>query len=395
MAATRGGAGGSGSGGTGGTGGGAVGSVFGSRIIRNPQWQQQYNQPKKMNKAKKVIKTQKQDMYLNEAKQHLKVLLKEKIGIMLWGAPGIGKSAVIKQICRESKWQMVDLRLSLLNPIDLRGLPYLSKKREEAIWLKPEFLPLDGIRGWQKKGILFLDEINVAPVSTQQAAYQLLLDRKIGSYFFPDGWRIIAAGNRASDLASVIKMPSPLANRLIHFNVSAHIDDWKIWAQGEGKIDPRVVAFLNFRPKLLATLPKEEIKAYPTPRSWEFVSRILKLYPTPEDAEKSITGAVGEGAMSEFLAFMKIYQDLPDIDGILEGKIKKVPKKADVLYALSSALVVKLKKKHLANFLKYTLRMPPEFATVAVRDAARNGWADKIQKLPEWKKWSSKFREYL
>ena len=326
-------------------------------------------------------------MYLNEAKEHLKILLKETIGIFLHGSPGIGKSAIVQQICDEWKWQLIDLRLSLLNPVDLRGLPYFDKERHEAVWLKPEFLPTKG------NGILFLDELNTAPISVQIAAYQLILDRRIGSYCFPGDWRIVAAGNKTTDGAMVIKMPTPLANRLIHLEVEANIDDWKLWANG--RVDPRIIAFLNFRPALLATLPKEEEVAFPTPRAWNHVSRILPLYPTIDDAEPVIKGTVGAGAGKEFISFVQIYADLPDVDGILQGKVKDVPKKADVLYALSSALVSKMKKEYIDNFLLYTFLMPPEYAILTAKDVIRGGWQKQIEESPVFKQWSDKFINYL
>lgn len=330
-------------------------------------------------------------MYLNEAKGHIEKLLADTMPIMLMGAPGIGKSSIVKQICKEKNWDLIDLRLSLLNPIDLRGLPYLDKEKREAVWLKPEFLPSET----KTPGILFLDEINIAPVATQQAAYELLLDRKIGNYLFPDNWRIVAAGNREEDGAQVNSMPSPLANRLIHMEVAASIDDWKDWAIG--KIDERVIAFLSFRSELLATLPKKEEKAFPTPRSWEFVSRTLAIYPDMDEAEDIIEGTVGKGATKEFLAYISIYKDLPDIQGILEGKVKTVPTKtkANVLYALCTALVARLKKEYLDNFITYTLNLEPEFATLAVKDAAKGGWDSDMMELPSWDAWAKKFGEYL
>lgn len=328
-------------------------------------------------------------MYLNQAKQHLQTLLAEKIPVFLWGPPGIGKSSIVQQIAQELNWQLIDLRLSLLNPVDLRGLPYLDKDKGAAVWLKPEFLPTQG------QGILFLDELNTAPVSVQIAAYQLLLDRKLGNYVFPEGWRIVAAGNRETDGASVTKLPSPLANRLLHLDIEASLEDWKIWA--EDHVDSRVIAFLNFRPKLLATLPKEEQKAYPTPRSWQFVSQILQLYADPNLAEEAIVGAVGEGAAKEFLAYLPIYQDLPDIDGILEGRVSTIPAKADIKHAVCQALVTKLKKNQIDNFLNYTLKLDPEFATLVVRDAAKKGkgWERAIMDAKTWKIWADKFVEYL
>ena len=331
-------------------------------------------------------------MYLNQAKNHLGTLLKETIPTFLWGSPGIGKSSIVKQICEEKKWQIVDLRLSLLNPVDLRGLPYMNEGKDTAIWLRPEFLPIEG-DGWKEHGILFLDELNTAPTSVQIAAYQLLLDRQIGNYKFPKKWRMIAAGNRETDKASVTRMPSPLANRLIHLEVEANIDDWKKWAVDH--IDERIIAFLNYRPALLSTLPKEEVKAYPTPRSWDFVSRLLKIYPDYDSAENVIEGTVGEGASKEFFAFLGIYKDLPDVDKILEGKEHSIPKKTDVLYALVGALTAKLKDSNLDNFMIYVMKMQPEFSTLAVRDAARSGWHKKIQESKYWNKWANKFSSFL
>lgn len=328
------------------------------------------------------------NMHLNEAKGHLKTLLKDVMPIMLWGLPGIGKSAIIKQICEEWKIKLEDLRLTLLNPIDLRGLPFLDKEKGMAVWLQPEFLPKEG------KGILFLDEINIAPPSTQQAAYELLLDRRIGNYKLPDGWRIVAAGNREEDMAMVNTMPSPLANRMIHLMVDADITDWKIWAQG--KIDPRVIGFLNFRPSCLATVPKKEEKAFPTPRSWEYVSRVLKMYKDIDDAAPIIEGTVGKGTAKEFIAFAAMYMDLPDVDGILNGMVTTVPKKNDVLYALAGALVNKLTDKTLNNFVTYLLKLPPEFSILALRDAAKGGFKEKIVANKIYiDKWAPKFGGYL
>jgi len=344
-------------------------------------------------KTTKKVGSDSLTMTLNVAKEHLKVLLQEKMPVFLWGPPGIGKSSIVKQICEEWGWKLVDLRLSLLNPVDLRGLPYMSADKKESVWLKPDFLPTEG------KGVLFLDELNTAPMSVQIAAYQLLLDRRIGSYIFPEGWRIIAAGNRETDRAFVSKMPSPLANRLIHINVVADIDDWKDWAS-KRLTDPRVIAFLNWRPALLAPPIKEEEKAYPTPRSWEFVSRILPLYKDPDDAEQIISGTVGEGACKEFLSFVRIYQDLPDVQEILEGKNKIVPQKPDVIHALISALVVNLKDEYLDNFISYTLELSPEFAVLAIKEilTASNGkaWREKIRQSEVFiKEWNPKFGKYV
>jgi hypothetical protein len=336
-------------------------------------------------------------MLLGEAKKHLEVLLHETMPVFLMGKPGIGKSSIVKQIVadKDQPWKnLIDLRLSLLNPIDLRGLPYLDKEKREAVWLKPEFLP----SATKEPGILFLDEINIAPVATQQAAYELLLDRRIGSYIFPDNWRIIAAGNREDDGAQVNTMPTPLANRMIHLDVEAELDDWKSWAIKIG-IDERIIAFLNFKPDYLSTLPKKEEKSFPTPRSWEFVSKQLALYNNDVDAvEPIIEGTIGKGAAKEFYGYMKVYHDLPDIDGILKGKVHTIPNKnkTDVYYALCSSLVLRLKKEYLANFIKYTMKFPDaEFATLAIRDAAKGNWSEDMLKLPEWDEWSKQFGEYL
>lgn len=330
-------------------------------------------------------------MHLNEAKEHIEKLLIDTMPIMLMGAPGIGKSSIVKQIGKEKNLKITDLRLSLLNPLDLRGMPYLDKEKKQAVWLPPEFLPKAG----EEPGILFMDEINIAPVATQQAAYELLLDRRIGSYVFPDNWRIIAAGNREEDGAQVNSMPTPLANRMIHLEVKASIDDWKGWAMG--KIDERVIAFLGFRSELLATLPKKEEKAFPTPRSWEFVSRAMKIYDDIDELEPIIEGTIGQGAAKEFYGYLKVYKDLPDIDAILQGKIKTVPKntKTDVLYALCTALVARLKTEYLDNFIKYTMELEPEFATLAIRDAAKSGLDEQMMELPSWDNWAKKFGEYL
>ena len=135
-------------------------------------------------------------------------LIEQKVPAFLWGAPGIGKSSIVKQIAQSNEIDFIDLRLALMDPTDLKGIPFYDKESHTALWAPPAFLPKSG------EGILFLDELNSAAPSVQASAYQLILDRRVGEYELPDGWAIVAAGNRESDRGVTYRMPSPLAHIL-------------------------------------------------------------------------------------------------------------------------------------------------------------------------------------
>lgn len=176
---------------------------------------------------------------------------------MIWGPPGIGKSSIVGQIAQENDIDFVDVRLSQLAPTDLRGLPVA----EDGIskWYPPEFLPRDG------KGILFLDELNMAPPAMQGVAQQLILARKVGSYVVPSGWFVWAAGNRKEDRAAVFDMPTPLANRFLHLEAQPDFDSFKAYALETG-VHEQIIAFLSFRPTLLHKIDPQQ-PAWPSPRS--------------------------------------------------------------------------------------------------------------------------------
>lgn len=312
--------------------------------------------------------------------------------IMLWGAGGVGKSSVVKQVCQERGWGFIDVRLLLLNPVDLRGLPVPNREIRRAEWYIPAFLP-DVLRDGPE-GIILYDEITSAPPAVQAACYQILLDRRLGEYVLPPGWRQVAAGNRAQDRGVTNRMPAPLANRLIHIEVEPVFDDWKTWALASGEIDYRVVAFLNFRPELLYKFPDSaaEIRAYPTPRSWHFVSRVLPAFGSADDAYQAIAGCVGEGAATEFTAFCRLMDQLPDVQAILNGAQVAVPDRLDLLYALVSALVSVLRTvsnhQRLANAFRYVTKMPIEFQTLFVLDLRAVGLQGQLAALPEFRSWA-------
>jgi len=179
----------------------------------------------------------------------LRVLVAARRPVFIWGGPGVGKSSVVKQLAATLNVPLQDVRALLLDPVDLRGLPFLGSDGRSK-WATPEFLPQNG------NGILFLDELNVAPAMVQASCYQLVLDRKLGEYTLPDGWAIIAAGNRDSDRAVTTRMPTPLRNRFVHLEFEVDVQEWSEWAIRAG-IRPEVIAFLRFRPELLSAFDRD------------------------------------------------------------------------------------------------------------------------------------------
>lgn len=315
--------------------------------------------------------------------------------IFLQGSPGIGKSSVVRQASRELGINFIDLRLSLLDPTDLRGLPFLDDGK--AVWAPPVFLPR------KDEGILFLDEINAAPPTVQASALQLVLDRQVGEYKLPDGWMIVAAGNKETDRAVTFRMPSNLSNRFQNIMVEPDLEAWKRWAYSNN-IYPGIISFLNFRPDLLTDFkPGKSKQSFATPRTWEFASRILKNPDYPEELVlPALEGCIGEGAANELIAFLKTEREIPDVLHILEGSTVAVPKDPSVLYALSGALVSGLVNlpeglkmgPALENMMRFTMQIPEEFAVLTIKDALLH-YREEIVKTSSWPLWAERFSEVI
>jgi len=258
--------------------------------------------------------------------------------VMLWGPPGVGKSQIIAQVARQHAAPVIDIRLSQMEPSDLRGIPFRSGDTVE--WAVPSMLP--DARRHGPAGILFLDEITSVPPSVSAAAYQLILDRRLGAYSVPDGWAIFAAGNRQGDRGVTYSMPAPLANRFSHYELDVNLDDWVAWAYAN-EIDERLIAFLRFRPELLFEFdPAHNPVAFPTPRSWEFAHRALQKFGGRSDVlVEALQACVGPAAGIELSAFVDNLDKLPDIDAIVRGESVPVPREIDLQYAVASALVAR------------------------------------------------------
>ncbi len=330
-------------------------------------------------------------MYSKEISSSVTAMIKAQIPTFIWGPPGIGKSSIVKQIANANDLAFIDLRLALMDPTDLKGIPFYDKEAHQALWAPPSFLPRDG------KGILFLDELNSAPPAVQASAYQLILDRKVGEYTLPEGWAIVAAGNREGDRGVVYRMPSPLANRFVHLEMDVNVEDWRDWAYESG-VDERVIAYIGYKSDDLFSFdPTQNEKSFATPRSWEFVSSLLKSKMDDKLLLETIGGAVGKERAVRFLSFAKVMHRLPDIESILQSGQGEYPEEVDVLHALATGLVTALlqnpSKERMDNLLTYTLGLQSEFAVMVVQDLQRAGYTMEEQKA--FDKWVGKFAYLL
>lgn len=280
------------------------------------------------------------------AKKAIIKALKVKRPIFIWGQPGIGKSDLIKQIGDDGVNDLViDVRLSLWDPTDIKGVPYFDDKEGTMKWAPPSELPGMKTAELYDRIILFLDEMNSAAPSVQSAAYQLVLNRKVGTYSLPDNVVIVAAGNREGDKGVTYRMPAPLANRFIHLEMTHSFDDWFDWAT-ENKIHKDIVGFLNWSKGDLNNFdPKSSSRAFATPRSWSFVSELLTENDCDDETLMNLmAGSVGEGTAIKFGAYQKLAGKMPNPSDVLKGKVKKLDyKEISAMYALTVGLCYELK----------------------------------------------------
>lgn len=269
--------------------------------------------------------------------------LPHDLSYFFWGGTGLGKTSAIKQFTQKHNMGYKPLSLANTDPTDIRGLPWVDKENNLARWATPAMLPHKNIDA--KIGILFLDELPNAHPSIQSGALELTLEGRVGEYVLPEGWRVIAGGNRLEDMAGAHQMIRSLNNRFIHFEVVADKRVWVNWAL-EHNVHPDVIGFISSNPEALApeckTTADKQKREWATPRTWEFCSKVLQSplnTMSPKLTQKSIIGAVGAGWARQFLTFVELKDKLPDNDAIfLHGEKLPLPTEISYQFAYYSSL---------------------------------------------------------
>ena len=311
--------------------------------------------------------------------------------LMFRGAPGVGKSTIVKSVADSLGIGFVDVRLAQMERVDFQGLP--SVEKGVTHWNIPEFWPKDP----KSKGIILFDEITSAPSDVQVAAYQIVLDRRLpnSGYKLPDGWLIVAAGNRAIDKAVVKAMSSALANRFMHFEVEANSEEWCKWAT-QHSLAPSVIGFIRYRPALLFKMDGQNLEqGWPSPRSWERVSNILSVFGNNQEIlRKAVYGLIGNGTGVEFMEFFKISAELDNIYEVMTNPKKefKVPEKADRRYAIVSAAIYHLwngktdkeTEALVDGFYRLLDKLTPDFAALLVKGAMLGNAKVKPMEAMNW-----------
>lgn len=341
--------------------------------------------------------------------RNLKHAIKVKQPVFVHGTMGIGKSSIVRQIAKDLDREFIDIRLSQVDQTDLRGIPYFNPETKRMDYGIPSELPTDP----NSTAIIFLDEMNQASPAVSAAAYQLILDRRIGQYVLPKGVVIIAAGNKASDAGVNFKMPAPLANRFIHFELVINYDDWRDWAI-EHRIHPSIIGYLEVNQHELYTFsPKSpDEKAFATPRTWEFVSNVLE----DEEGNDSlmtdmVSAAIGEGLALKFIAHRNLTYALPKPQDILAGNEIDIPLNTDdsgAKYSLIMSTAFMLKEAYekkdaefenkADNFVAYMMQgenFSQEFVVMGVRTAMKNFKINFPSKSKGWTMFSEKYAKVL
>lgn len=333
--------------------------------------------------------------------------------LFIWGGAGVGKSSIIKSVADDLGIDFIDFRLSQREPVDMRGLPVPNKDNHTVEWYVTSDFPVDK----NSKGIILFDELPTADVSLQVAAFEIILDRRLGKlYTLPNGWYVIAAGNRTTDHAGAKTILSPLANRFLHLEVNPNTEDWTRWGQHHD-IHPAVIGFITYRNEYLFHMEGENLeRGWPSPRSWERVSHILNLYSNlGSDStvlRKLVYGLVGNRAGVEFMEFYKITKQYDNVlDYMLDPNKKiNIPERADVKYAFVSSMNYLLwrgtndedEQNRIDGFYRICMELPADFAALAMISAMSGNsnemesyCAEKLFHHQRYKEWAKKYGSSL
>lgn len=331
------------------------------------------------------------DISIKQAKKYVLDALRAGLVPNLLGSPGVGKSDIIREVAKENNLKVIDFRLAQADPTDLMGFPTLNEDRSRSHYAAPEVFPLEGdvvpegYAGW----LLFFDEMSSAPMSVQAASYKIILDRMVGEHYLHKNVVMVCAGNKMADKAIVNRLSTAMQSRMVHFSIEVNVDDWVSWAW-ENKIDHRITGFVKFRPEMLHKFdPSHSDNTFPCPRTWEFMSRLLKnKVKIDVDDLPLLAGTIGEGAAIEFKGFTDIYETLPTFEQIIHSPATlPVSNEPSTLYAITSLVAAKVEQKNINTLMEYINRLPIEFQVITLQGISKKNRA--MLKEPCIKAWIS------
>lgn len=323
-------------------------------------------------------------MKISEAAEQGVISFKLKKPIFYWGSPGIGKSNMVEQIRESLGVKLIDQRFSQMDPTDVRGLPMTLQEGIDW-WTKyaiPGFLPRTDRDG--DDGILLLDEFNQAPQAVQAAGHQLILDRCLGDYKLPDGWVVMAAGNRLDDRAQAIRMSTSLTNRFKNVDVDIDVAEWKRWARAN-KQDPVIIALMNSDANLLHDM-SVKTAAWPSPRTWELLSDHVPFM-TPDNQFNTAVSCVGKAAGGMYITFKLLEDQVPSPEEIAANPgTARIPTEPSAKYFVAGMLSTQVTVDTFPPYLKYQQRLDLEYQTVFMRDAYQV--CPEVSDLKEYGEWA-------
>jgi len=303
-------------------------------------------------------------MKISQIPQALETAHKANMSVFLKGAPGTAKTASVRQYAKSKGLHLVHIPAPLTDPLDVRGIP--TTDAETARFLPLDFWPKET----DKPVVVLIDEFPQCVPAIQNAYAQLLIDKQVGNIKLPEGSFVVATGNRKEDRAATHNIPSHIVSRVMHIEVDRSNDDFLHYALTK-KFPIEIHSFGNFRPDAIYDFDaKNSQDPYACYRTWEYVANILKTSPPDDLLLELLSGVIGKGAATEFMAFRRMHKSLPDPKAVLrDPDSQTIPTEPSVLYAVSSALAAVVDDKNVSNYFKYIRRLPVEFAVMSVKTA--------------------------